>query len=651
MPGLVLLNLTLLLSMLSGSGAIADADTLINWGASTLGGTTNGWGSRVVTSLFVHAGPWLFLVNTLALVQAGLIVERLAGHLAFATIYLTAGVSGNLAAISSSPVTLNSGASGAVAGVYGLLVAATMWGLVRKSPLTPPMSTMIGLAPGAILFTLVNGVSGALPIEAEIAGFLTGVLGGLVMTCGVADRKSLRSSGLRSPRAPHLCSQSRRRCRSVALPTPPTSSRASSRSKHASGGTYQRAVGQFRLGTMSASQLARMIERSIMPEIKAARTRLLSLDGVPAEQQALVASAEEYLRLRDESWRLRFEALSSSSMGELAQRRIQGARVARSARPHPAGGPTAVIPWSVVRGPVCHTCPMNSGVAQPPRRARRRLFAIAGAVFFLTTAAGLAWWVTTRQPDRLAPDWIPSTVSELAGTGVPGVRDGVAHTAQFSEPFGVAVAQDGSIFVSDAGDAHRVRRISPTGIVTTIAGGTRGFADGSGRSARFFLCSPLLSLPTAPRSLPTPPITPSVGSLPTAWDDDAGWKRRAGGSYGVAHEAQFNGPMGVAIDRMGRVVVADTYNDQIPDDRERDCREIAGGNGPGLVDAFGAEARFDTPCGVAIDKDGYILSPIRETARSVASTPTATLRQPAARRRMKSATGWHRDRRERRGLR
>jgi membrane associated rhomboid family serine protease len=316
MPGLVLLNLTLLVSMMSSSGAMAGADTLLNWGASTGPRTTNGEWSRLVTSLFVHAGPWLFVVNTLALVQAGLIVERLAGHVAFATIYLSSGVFASLAAISSSPITINSGASGAVAGVYGLLVAATMWGLVRKSPLTPPLRTIIGLAPCAIVFMLVNGVSGALPIEAEMTGFVTGILGGLVMTCGVADRKPpLKRVALAASAALTLAIAAAVPLRGITDATDELARIVEIETRISD--TYQRAVGQFRLGTMSAGQLARMIERSIMPEIQAARRRLLSLDRVPAEQQALVASAEEYLRLRDESWRLRFEALSQSSMGQL----------------------------------------------------------------------------------------------------------------------------------------------------------------------------------------------------------------------------------------------------------------------------------------------------------------------------------------------
>jgi membrane associated rhomboid family serine protease len=316
MPGLVLLNLTLLVSMMAGSGAMADVDTLLNWGASAGPRTTNGEWSRLLTSVFVHAGPWLFLVNTLALVQAGLIVERLAGHVAFATVYLSAGVFASLAAISSSPVTISSGASGAVAGIYGLLVAATMWGLVRKSPLTPPMRTLASLAPCAILFTLVNGISGALPIEAEIAGFMTGVLGGLVMTCGVADRKPpLQRVALAAAATLTLAVAAAVPLRGITDATSELARIVEIETRISD--TYQRAVGQFRLGTMSASQLAKMIERSIMPELQAARTRLLSLSGVPAEQQGLVASAEEYLRLRDESWRLRFEALSQSSMGQL----------------------------------------------------------------------------------------------------------------------------------------------------------------------------------------------------------------------------------------------------------------------------------------------------------------------------------------------
>jgi hypothetical protein len=82
-------------------------------------------------------------------------------------------------------------------------------------------------------------------------------------------------------------------------------------------GIYDRAVNQFRIGAMSAKALAQIIDRSIVPELRAARVRLDAVTGVPAQHQPLMASAEEYLRLRDESWRIRSEALHKASMGAL----------------------------------------------------------------------------------------------------------------------------------------------------------------------------------------------------------------------------------------------------------------------------------------------------------------------------------------------
>jgi hypothetical protein len=69
---------------------------------------------------------------------------------------------------------------------------------------------------------------------------------------------------------------------------------------------------QFRLGAQG--ELAQLIDQSIRPELHKARERLEALTGVPREHQPLVARAEEYLRLRDESWSLRSEALHKSSM-------------------------------------------------------------------------------------------------------------------------------------------------------------------------------------------------------------------------------------------------------------------------------------------------------------------------------------------------
>jgi hypothetical protein len=77
---------------------------------------------------------------------------------------------------------------------------------------------------------------------------------------------------------------------------------------------YKAAVDQFKLGAMTAEALAQVINRTIMPELQAARSRLKALAGVPPEHQPLVAHADEYLRLRDESWRLRADGLHQANM-------------------------------------------------------------------------------------------------------------------------------------------------------------------------------------------------------------------------------------------------------------------------------------------------------------------------------------------------
>jgi len=79
-------------------------------------------------------------------------------------------------------------------------------------------------------------------------------------------------------------------------------------------GTYEKAVVQFKNGAMTAQALEKVITQKIVPELKQAHERLKAVNGVPAEHQPLVANAEEYLRLRDESWRLRADALRKSNM-------------------------------------------------------------------------------------------------------------------------------------------------------------------------------------------------------------------------------------------------------------------------------------------------------------------------------------------------
>jgi sugar lactone lactonase YvrE len=235
---------------------------------------------------------------------------------------------------------------------------------------------------------------------------------------------------------------------------------------------------------------------------------------------------------------------------------------------------------------------------------------IAIVVLVLAPLAAASTYVWYRlQPPRLPPlerDW-SATVSVLGGDGVRGTLDGPAARARFSEPFGVASAADGTIFVADAGQAHRIRRISPDGRVSTIAGGVRGFADGAGEHAQFSTPSGLAL--AADGSLYVADtgnhairrITPEGEVTTVAGDGTPGF------ADGPADEARFNGPIGVAVAPDGRIVVADTYNDRIRViDAGGTVGTLAGSGRPGTDDGVAGAASFDTPAGIAVDARGML---------------------------------------------
>jgi hypothetical protein len=83
--------------------------------------------------------------------------------------------------------------------------------------------------------------------------------------------------------------------------------------------TFRTALDRFQNGRMTAEALAEVIEGAILPDVKAARARVELLDRVPPEQQTLLVACKEFLRLRDESWRVRSAAFRRASMQMLRE--------------------------------------------------------------------------------------------------------------------------------------------------------------------------------------------------------------------------------------------------------------------------------------------------------------------------------------------
>jgi membrane associated rhomboid family serine protease len=330
-PAIVALNVAVFTCMLFGRGAFSDPATLVGWGGNFAPRTTNGEWSRLLTSMFVHTGLLHLLVNIAGLVQVGLLVERLVGPLAVAGVFAAAGALASAVSLEAHPMAVTAGADGGIFGLYGLLLstaACAVWSEWRRqrsaaepvedapdAPQPPrlmiPLRVVRDMGPAAAVFTLYHLAGGF--AQGELAGAAVGVVCGIVLSMNIAERKPvLKHVAIPFAATAVIVAAAAYLQPRVADVRPEIARVLALEDRTAVG--YDKAVAQFRKGSLSAEALALHIDKTITPELREARARLKALTGVPPEHQAMIASADEYLRLRDESWRLRAEGLHKSSM-------------------------------------------------------------------------------------------------------------------------------------------------------------------------------------------------------------------------------------------------------------------------------------------------------------------------------------------------
>jgi DNA-binding beta-propeller fold protein YncE len=234
--------------------------------------------------------------------------------------------------------------------------------------------------------------------------------------------------------------------------------------------------------------------------------------------------------------------------------------------------------------------------------------------------AGLYWsgWISTTE--KVAK---PRHVAVLRQADAPTKIDWqarlgtLAPTSVFSDPFGVAIDPVGNVLVAD-GDG--IRQITPEGVVSTFAAGLD-----TPSALAFDRRGNLYVADTGDHTIRK--IT-SAGVMTTlAGTGHAGYQDGPGAA------AQFNGPVGLAVDKAGNVFVADTYNDRIrriaPDGI---VTTIAGNGAPGDADGAARTSAFDTPSGIAVAKDGtlYIADTGNDAVRAISPAGlVSTLAAPA----------------------
>jgi sugar lactone lactonase YvrE len=225
---------------------------------------------------------------------------------------------------------------------------------------------------------------------------------------------------------------------------------------------------------------------------------------------------------------------------------------------------------------------------------------------------------------KITPAGVVTTLAGAAGQ--TGGADGKGAAARFNYPEGVALDKAGNLYVADTGN-DAIRKITPSGVVTTLAGtaGQSGSADGTGAAARF--TTPIgIGLDSAGNVYVTArnlrKITPS-GVVTTL----AGTLQR-GSANGTGSAAQFSGPAGLVVDSAGNIYVADALNDEIRKVTPAGVVTTLAGtaNQSGSADGTRAAAQFNAPCGIALDGAGnfYVADTNNDTIRRITAAGVVT---------------------------
>ncbi|MGE3728034.1 MAG: hypothetical protein AB7I41_20935, partial [Candidatus Sericytochromatia bacterium] len=203
------------------------------------------------------------------------------------------------------------------------------------------------------------------------------------------------------------------------------------------------------------------------------------------------------------------------------------------------------------------------------------------------------------------------------GSGQVGLKDGKGKAAQFYLPFGLAVGPDNTVYVADQGN-HAIRKIAPDGSVTTLAGnGEAGWRDAIGPAARLNKPSGVALHPDGSlwvadswnhrirKISPTGHVSTVVGEKVPGQPDFEPQRDHLNSLYV---------PEGLTINPLGEVFIADSWNHRIRKWSPQTSRlQTLAGNGKylnfggGFADGRGPDAYFSQPKGIALGPQGQLL--------------------------------------------
>lgn len=221
---------------------------------------------------------------------------------------------------------------------------------------------------------------------------------------------------------------------------------------------------------------------------------------------------------------------------------------------------------------------------------------------------------------------LAQNVTTIAGSGSIGHYNANGVLALFNGPHDIAVNAAGEIFVADQVN-HRIRKIDVNGDVTDFAGGTIGFADGTGAAAQFNNPSGLCINSTGDLFVADysnhriRKITPA-GVVTTVAGNGT-----VGGNDANGTNASFNGPVGICINSMGVLYVAEQAGHRVRVILNNgDVFTVAGNGMPGYADGQGPMATFSSPYDIEVDNANnlYVVDQLNYRIRKISPTGEVT---------------------------
>src|SRR5258705_1511125 len=235
----------------------------------------------------------------------------------------------------------------------------------------------------------------------------------------------------------------------------------------------------------------------------------------------------------------------------------------------------------------------------------RKAFLVFLLIIIILATATLIFKYSRPKPTPF--NWQAHVIT-LAGDGSPKV---------LSDPFGIAIGRDGAIYVADAGENNAIRKLTAQGTLATLAGGDDSFNTPSGiaidNDGNIYVAD---TSNNRIRKITAEGVVSTAAGSGTAGYLD-----------GPANAAQFDGPIGVAVDASGNLYVADSYNDRIRKiSAEGQVSTVAGAGRPGYTEGDAAVALFDTPCAVVASADGtlYVADTGNNQLRKITTTGQVT---------------------------